>query len=262
MEDNGTVLAFGCHPDDIEFMCAGTLSLLKKTGYSVHMATVCGGEMGSTTLSKERIRAVRLKECEDSATVLGASYRWAGWEDIEVEFCHALRVKVAKVIREVNPFLVFTLPPVDYMADHEETSKLVRNACFCASMPNFETEGVPPTKGVAYLYYWDAVEGKDFLGRKTPVGLYVDISREMETKVKTLSCHRSQRDWLLAQHGIDQYIEQMKEWDRRRGKAAGVEYAEAFCQHLGHPFPQDNVLRSLIGPALIEKNEPMALEQA
>lgn len=254
MEDNGNVLAFGCHPDDIEFTCAGTLSLLKKKGYRIHIATVCGGEMGSMTLSKERIRDVRLNECETSAAVLGASYRWAGWEDTEVEFCHELRVKVAKVIREVNPFLVFTLPPVDYMADHEETSKLVRNACFCASMPNFDTEGVPPTKGVPYLYYWDSVEGKDCLGRETPVGFYVDVTQEMETKVKMLSCHRSQREWLLAQHGIDQYIEHMKEWNRRRGEEVDVEFAECFCQHLGHPFPQDNVLKSAIGDAIIEKH--------
>ncbi len=253
MDNNGNVLAFGCHPDDIEFMCAGTLSLLKKKGYRIHMATVCGGEMGSMTLGKDEIRAVRLKECEDSAAVLGASFRWAGWEDIEVEFCHELRAKVAKVIREVNPFLVFTLPPVDYMADHEETSKLVRNACFCAAMPNFDTEGVPPTKGIPYLYYWDTVEGKDYLGRQTPVGFFVDVTEEMETKVKMLSCHRSQRDWLLAQHGMDQYIEHMKEWDRRRGKEAGVEFAEAFCQHLGHAFPQDNVLQSIIGEVFVNK---------
>ncbi len=254
MEDNGNVLAFGCHPDDIEFMCAGTLSLLKKKGYSIHMATVCGGEMGSTTLSKERIRDIRLNECENSAAVLGASYRWAGWEDIEVEFCHELRVSVAKVIREVNPFLVFTLPPVDYMVDHEETSKLVRNACFCASMPNFDTGGIPPIQGVPYLYYWDSVEGKDLLGRTTPVGFFVDVTEEMEIKVRMLSCHRSQRDWLLAQHGMDQYVEHMRQWDQRRGEEAGVEYAEAFCQHLGHAFPRDNILTSLIGEAIIEKS--------
>jgi LmbE family N-acetylglucosaminyl deacetylase len=253
MKDNGNVLAFGCHPDDIEFMCAGTLALLRKKGYRIHLATVCGGEMGSMTLSKEEIRAVRLEECRQSAAVLDASYRWAGWEDIEVEFCHDLRVKVARVIREVAPFLVFAPPPVDYMADHEETSKLVRNACFCASMPNLDTEGVPPTQGIPYLYYWDAVEGKDLLGRSTPVGFYVDVTEEAETKVKMLSCHRSQRDWLLAQHGMDQYVGHMKQWDRQRGEEAGVQFAESFCQHLGHAFPQDNVLRSLLEGAVIEK---------
>jgi LmbE family N-acetylglucosaminyl deacetylase len=83
------------------------------------------------------------------------------------------------------------------------------------------------------------------------VGFYVDVTSEMETKVKMLSCHHSQRDWLLAQHGIDQYIEHMKEWDRQRGKEAGVEFAESFCQHLGHPFPQDNILKSILGSAFI-----------
>lgn len=52
---------------------------------------------------------------------------------------------------------------------------------------------------------------------------------------------------------MDQYIEHMKEWDRRRGKEAGVEFAEAFCQHLGHAFPQDNVLQSIIGEVFVNK---------
>ena len=161
MSDNRRILAFGCHPDDVEFMCAGTLALLKDLGYEIHIATVCGGEMGSMTLDKEEIREVRLKECEDSANVLDAPYYWAGGEDIEVEFCHELRVRVGEVLRKAAPFLVFTHFPSDYMVDHEETSKLVRNACFSASMPNFKTPESEPIDGVPHLYYWDAMEGKD-----------------------------------------------------------------------------------------------------
>ena len=39
------VLAFGCHPDDVEFQCAGTLALLAERGYEVHIATMGGGEL-------------------------------------------------------------------------------------------------------------------------------------------------------------------------------------------------------------------------
>ena len=40
------VLAFGCHPDDIEFMAAGTLALLAERSFEIHMATLTGSEVG------------------------------------------------------------------------------------------------------------------------------------------------------------------------------------------------------------------------
>jgi hypothetical protein len=62
-----------------------------------------------------------------------------------------------------------------------------------------------------------------------------------------LACHSSQRAWLLKQHGIDEYLNKMEEWSRRRGSEIGVTYAEAFRQHRGHPYPQSNLLVELIG---------------
>ena len=61
-----------------------------------------------------------------------------------------------------------------------------------------------------------------------------------------LACHASQREWLQHQHGIDRYVEGMKSWMAARGKEAGFEFAEAFFQHRGHPYPQDDVLGSLL----------------
>jgi len=37
------VLAIFAHPDDVELMCAGTLSLLKKKGWEIHIATMTPG---------------------------------------------------------------------------------------------------------------------------------------------------------------------------------------------------------------------------
>jgi len=199
-------------------------------------------------LGGDEIAAIRLQECRDAASVLDAPYYWAGWDDVEIEFCHDLRVNVARILRQVDPFLVFTQPPADYMVDHEETSRLVRNACFCASMPNFRIPGTERTNAVPYLYYTDAMEGRDILGRTTPVGMYVDISEKIDLKAEMLARHRSQREWLLAQHGIDQYILHMRGWAAHRGGQVGVPYAEVFCQHLGHAYPQENVLHKLLGP--------------
>ena len=59
------------------------------------------------------------------------------------------------------------------------------------------------------------------------------------------SVERSQREWLRAHHGMDEYIESMKRHGEMRGKALGTKYAEGFIQHRGHPYPQDDLLTGL-----------------
>ncbi|MHB8899554.1 MAG: PIG-L family deacetylase, partial [Thermoguttaceae bacterium] len=44
-----TALAFLAHPDDAEFLCAGTLMRLASLGWEVHIATVANGDCGSMT---------------------------------------------------------------------------------------------------------------------------------------------------------------------------------------------------------------------
>ena len=55
------------------------------------------------------------------------------------------------------------------------------------------------------------------------------------------------RDWLLKHHGIDHYLRAMRDWSAHRGQACGVAFAEGFRQHLGHSYPQDNLLGQVLG---------------
>jgi hypothetical protein len=61
-----------------------------------------------------------------------------------------------------------------------------------------------------------------------------------------LACHASQRNWLLKQHGIDEYLESCRAWSAQRGSAIGAQFGEAFTQHKGHPYPHDNLLVTLL----------------
>ena len=133
------------------------------------------------------------------------------------------------------------------MADHEMTSRVVRDACFNASVPNYETDSrrsAPPTTKIPHLYYMDPVQGSDGFGDPLPMGGLIDVISVWEKKRAMLACHESQRNWLLRQHGIDEYLEMQARWSRRRGWEINVEYAEAFRQHRGHPYPHDDLLRS------------------
>lgn len=234
------------HPDDAEFICAGTLSLLKKRGYKIHIATLAPGDKGTAEYSREEISRIRMAEGAKAAKVLGAEYHCLDFEDVYIMYDRESVNKTSSIIRKIRPSIVFTASPDDYMADHEITSRLVMTACFAAGVKNLE---IPEDsfEPVPYLYYCDPMEGKDMLGRPVVPSLYADISSEMELKEKMLACHESQRNWLLKHHKMDEYVLSMKRFGEQRGKEIKRKYAEGFRQHLGHGFPQDNVLLELLG---------------
>jgi len=245
---NNRILAIMPHPDDIEILCAGTLLRLGELDYEIHVATMTAGDKGSAVLPRHEIADIRREEAERAAGVLGAaSCRCLEFQDLEITFDNPTRQKVAELLREVDAFMIFTTPSKDYMFDHEITSQLVRDASFSASTPNYQTGGsAPPTSGVPYLYYSDAVGGHDMFGELARVSCIIDISAQMKWKSEALKCHDSQRSWLMKQHGMDNYVETMQGWGADRGKQIGVQYAEAFSQHLGHPHPQDDKLSELL----------------
>jgi LmbE family N-acetylglucosaminyl deacetylase len=97
---------------------------------------------------------------------------------------------------------------------------------------------------VPYLYYCDPVEGVDPLGNPVTPTTLIDISGQIEKKARCSPAHASQREWLRAHHGMDEYIESMKR-RRRARQGAGHAYAEGFVQHRGHPYPQDDCLQAI-----------------
>jgi len=239
-------LSLLAHPDDAEFFCAGTLIRLAQAGWEVHLATVASGDCGSTTLGAAEIAAIRRQEGMASAAKIQATYHCLEEPDVEVVFDKATNRKVIDLFRRIGPTLLFTHPRHDYMLDHEQVHLLARAAAFSYSIPNAST--LPLIRGsmVPWLYYCDPVEGRDpYDGEQVTPTSYVDISKQMDEKIEMLACHASQREWLRAHHGMDEYLEAMKRHAAMRGQEIGVEYAEAFVQHRGHPFPQTDLLAEL-----------------
>ena len=243
------VLALMPHPDDIEILCAGTLLRLRERGCEVHCCTMTAGDKGSATLSRDEISAIRRAEAKAAAMLLGASScACLGFQDLEIVFDNESRRRVAAHVRRVNPGLIITTPPVDYMADHEVTSQLVRDAAFNAAVPNYDTgDASPPSACVPHLYYSDPVGGVDLFGSPAPRGRLVDISAQIVAKSEVLACHASQREWLRQQHGMDDYIDSMRRWCAVRGATIGVAYAENMRQHVGHPYPGSDLLAEWLG---------------
>jgi N-acetylglucosamine malate deacetylase 1 len=243
------VLALHAHPDDIELQCAGTLLLLKRAGCEITVATMTGGDKGSAELGPDEISAIRRGEAARSAALLGAEYLCLGFRDLEICFDNESRRVVIETVRKTRPDLVLTAPPVDYMADHEETGRLVRDACFTAAVPNYKTrqwDPAPATDHIPHLYYVDPIGGIGYYGESIEPQFIVDVSEVFDRKLEMLACHASQREWLRRQHGIDEYLDSCRRFSAERGRTIGVAQGEGFRQHLGHPYPGDNLLLRLL----------------
>ena len=243
------ILAIHAHPDDLEFQCAGTLALLGQKGHVLTMVTMTPGDCGSADKSPEEISQIRRNEAQRSAELLHAEYVCLEFRDLSIMHDNQSRQRVTEMIRRARPDLVITAPVVDYMSDHEITAKLVRDACFNAPIPNYNTQQqghAAPIEKIPHLYFTDPIEGTDYFGNPIPPEFIVDISSTFELKRQMLACHESQRSWLRKQHGIDEYLDRAKRWSKARGTQINAQYGEAFTQYKGHPYPTDNLLLELL----------------
>ncbi len=244
------VLSVLAHPDDAEFLCAGTLvRLWREHGWQVHVASMTPGDCGSVEQSAEEIARIRRQEGARAASLLGGTYHCLEERDLLLFYQERPLERVTRLLRALRPRIVLTHSPADYMVDHETTSTLARAAAFGAAIPNFFSgHGHPPPMAhIPHLYYCDAIEGMDALGRPVQPAFRIDISTVVEAKAEMLAAHASQRDWLLKHHGMDQYVQSMRDWCGQRGRQGGVAFAEGFRQHLGHGYPRDNLLGQLLG---------------
>ncbi|MBI3822343.1 MAG: PIG-L family deacetylase [Planctomycetes bacterium] len=249
-----TILSILAHPDDAEFLCAGTLiRLAREHGCAIHIASMTAGDCGSVEHDAAAISRIRRGEGATAAALIGATYHCMEEKDLLVFYNERALEKVTRLLRLVQPTIVLTHSPADYMLDHEMTSTIVRAAAFAGPIPNFMADRQlgPKLPHIPHLYYCDPIEGKDALGRDVQPAFHIDISSVIDAKADMLAAHASQRDWLLKHHGMDHYLQAMRDLGAKRGKECGVAFAEGFRQHLGHSYPQDNVLARILDTARI-----------
>src|SRR3954451_21782986 len=217
------ILAIHAHPDDCEILAGGTLALLADRGHDISIATFTPGDCGSRDLGPEEIAAIRRQEAARAAACIGASYTCLEFRDLAIFSDDPSRRRVADALRRARPQIVLTASPVDYMADHEPVSALVRDCCFVVSMPNYRTE-VSACGAIPHLYFMDPLAGRDRDDQVVRPDFVVDVSGVFERKRAMLAEHKSQRDWLRAHHGLDEYLLAMERWTAERGALAGVPY--------------------------------------
>ena len=251
--------AVGAHPDDIEFMMAGTLLMLGRAGYELHTMNLCNGSCGTATEDHDAIIARRTEEAREAAQALGAVFHEPLVDDIELYYERAVLYRLGAVIREVKPTVLLLSSPQDYMEDHVNACRVAVTAAFCRGMRNFPTNPAkaPITEEVT-LYHALPWGLRDSLRRAVKPGQFVDITAVFEVKRKTLACHASQKEWLDASQGLDSYLITMEAMCREVGRLSGrFELAEGWRRHLhlGFCSEQADPLSEALGDACIVSAE-------
>ena len=224
------VLAIGCHPDDLEIYCSGTLIKYVKQGAQVTMCHVANGDQGHVEIEPEPLAGIRHLEAERAGKIIGAKEVIdLGVSDMQVN-SHDLKIvdAVADVVRKVRPDVIITHYCEDYMQDHVETSRLATNGSFCAGLSH-RPRSFEAFSSFVPVFFMDTVAGVNFNPSH-----YVNITDEMECKLRAVACHESQIKWMMDHDHVD-FLDMVCTWSKYRGYQCGVTYAEGFKPYNVYP---------------------------
>ena len=227
------VLAAAAHPDDIEFMMAGTLLRLKDAGAQIHLWHLANGCHGTAVHGHDEIVRIRGEEARASAALEGGVSHAPLFDDLAVFYDAPSLARVSAVVRDIRPTIILTHSPRDYMEDHQNVCRLVVTAAFSRGMVNVVTDPPRPVWDAPVALYHALPHGLcDQLGRPVAPDLFVNTAPVLERKRAMLACHRSQRDWLDASQGMGAYLEEMVRMGAEVGRMSGrFACAEGWLRH-------------------------------
>ena len=222
------VLAFGAHPDDLEFMCGGTLLKYRDQGHQLFVALTTSGNTGSNVIpTKEENAAIREAEQLACSARYGAKTRFLRFEDEGLLDTPETRRAVLSTLRWANPDVILVNPPWDPSPDHGMTGKLVTEVLLSVG-GKLHPADEPPIPGQPGVFFFATGAGLDF-----EPDVYVDITPYIEEKTALCLTHQSQFSWIgdVLNCGDQFFRDYCRTLSRYMGIRAGCPYAEGFVAH-------------------------------
>jgi LmbE family N-acetylglucosaminyl deacetylase len=218
------LLAFGAHPDDIEFGCGAVIAGETRAGRKTHFVVCSSGESGTHGTPKQR-----KSEAKKAAAILGATIEFIeldGDAHLEVRAAHA--IKFAQILRRIRPGVVLAPSLVENQhPDHWRLGSLVRDAARLARYGGIkELRGRPP-HAISQLFFYAVTpeaEPRDI----TPLLIDISSPELLRAWTASMEAHASQTSAV-------NYIELQLTRARLLGARAGVSHAIAL-------FPNEPLL--------------------
>jgi N-acetylglucosamine malate deacetylase 1 len=208
------LVAFGAHPDDIEFGCGGVIARETQAGRPVHFVICSRGEAGTNGTPDER-----MAEAKNSAALLGASVEFItldGDAHLEVRAPHA--IALAAIIRRIRPGILLA-PSLEQNQhpDHHRLGQLVRDASRIARYGGVAELRALPAHAVDHVLFY-AVTPDAEPPAVQPVLIDISAPAVIAAWTKAMEAHATQ---LRTRN----YVELQLARARVHGLRAGVEYA-------------------------------------
>lgn len=200
-ERRSRVMVVMAHPDDAEFICAGTVARWASEGSEIVYVLVTSGDKGSNDPAKTPSQLAALREAEqrEAARILGVKYvEFLRYRDAEVVADLNLRRDLVRVMRRFRPDAVICQDPTsryfgqEYIQhpDHIATGEATLAAVFPSvrdrlTFPELLEQGLEPH-----------IVGHVYLAGAREPDVFVDITAFFDQKIAALRAHRSQMgDW-------------------------------------------------------------------
>ncbi len=184
-----SLLAFGAHPDDIEFGCGGAIALETARGGPAHLIVTSHGEAGTNGTPDQR-RA----EAQEAARALGASIDFVELDgDAHLDLKSAHAITLAGHIRRLRPRLVLAPTLVENQhPDHWRLGKLVRDACRIARFGGLAELRHAPPHAIEHLMFFAITADAE---PTMPPTVLVDVSDEIALLrwTSAMNAHASQQ---------------------------------------------------------------------
>jgi LmbE family N-acetylglucosaminyl deacetylase len=226
------VMVVVAHPDDAEFMAAGTVARWAREGKEIVYVLCTSGDKGTSdvTVDPAHLAAERQREQRAAAARLGVKdVVFLGYEDGILQNTLELRRDIVRQIRRFKPDVVVCQDPTTrWMAqgyinhpDHRAAGDATLDSVYPSArdphvFPELLADGLPPHK-VKEVY----------LGGTTSADVWVDVTGTIDAKIEALMAHESQvnngnrpPDWDLGKV--------IRERAQEVANGHGMQYAEAF----------------------------------
>lgn len=224
MSETKRALVIVAHPDDAEFLCAGTVARWVSEGWEVAYVLVTSGDKGShdREMTSERLASIREGEQRAAAKALGVKECvFLGYPDGFVEDTAELRGRLVREIRRFKPDVAITWDPYrrsQNHRDHRVTGQAALDALYPLSRshlyyPEHLEEGLEPHRVREVL----------LAGTDRP-NHHVDVSDFFHKKMKALQCHKSQ----ISRYGLREVRKRVRQRMAEAGKEVGFKLAEVF----------------------------------
>ena len=208
-------LIIGAHPDDADIRFGGSAVKLARAGHVVKFVSMCNGDCGHFSMTREALRERRYLETQASKEVSGiAEYQvFKELHDCELEPSVENRKKVISLIRHFNPDVVLSHRLCDYHADHRATAQLVQDAAYLTQVPMFCPDAPVPAVNPVFACVFDSfTDPRPF--RHDAAIICDDV---MDEKCRMLDCHTSQvYEWLSYEKTGKVFEHEKLSWEEKK----------------------------------------------